>query len=248
MNLHGLSGPVPKLWQTTLLKRACGLLAFLVFATWHTAFTGTSLQPPGVRQQELAVPRHGFAWHARDPKGVKHIETRNQARVASYLRQTLEEIFNACEVSLERMGDEDMQYRLQVHDVIMSRGCRAAYVHVAASGDKLEQRQAFVWLARNKGKLKTALAKRWKRRKAIPQIYFLESKFDDWDQQFRRARKYPELNEPDPYSSFPSFVPEWMEKAPVFRKLRRDDSVERFQDTIGMGDETKPYPKWGYPQ
>ena len=27
----------------------------------------------------------------------------------------MEEIFNACEVSLERLGDEDMQYRLQVH-------------------------------------------------------------------------------------------------------------------------------------
>ena len=28
----------------------------------------------------------------------------------------MEEIFNGCEVSLDRMGDEDMQYRLQVHE------------------------------------------------------------------------------------------------------------------------------------
>jgi len=160
----------------------------------------------------------------------------------------MEEIFNACEVSLERFGDEDMQYRLQVHDVIMSRGCRAAYIHVGADGDKLEQRQAFVWLARHKGKLKTALAKRWKRRASLPQVYFIESKFDEWDQQFRTARKYPELNQADPYSFFPNFVPEFMKRGTVFRKIRKDDRLEKWHDQMGMGDEQKPYPKWGYPQ
>ncbi|CAK9050046.1 unnamed protein product [Durusdinium trenchii] len=141
-----------------------------------------------------------------------------------------------------------MQGRIRIDDIIMSKGCRAAYVHVAATGEKLEQRQAFVWLARNKGRLRTALAKRWSRRRGIPQVYFIESKWDEWDAKFRKAREYPELNEPDPYQFFPNWTPKFMEKAPALRKLAKDDRVEKIRDSMGLGDETKPFPKWGYPQ
>lgn len=235
---------------------ALSLVVFIAFYGWCTAFTtlaGTdgsrwaSILRPEASPLEL-VARQGFAWHARDPNGVKHIETRNQARVASYLKSTLEEIFNACEVTLDRLGDEDMQNRIRIDDIIMSKGCRAAYIHVAASGDKLEQRQAFVWLARNKGRLKTALAKRWARRRGIPQVYFIESKWDEWDTKFRKAREYPELNEPDPYQFFPNWTPKFMEKSPALRKLAKDDRLEKIRDSMGLGDETKPFPKWGYPQ
>ena len=225
----------------TLRAATCFVGAAGSGATWATILRPTD-------QALSHLIRQGFSWHARDPNGVKHIETRRQAMVASYLKSTLEAIFNGCEVTLDRLGDEDIQGRLRIDDIIMSRGCRAAYIHVAASGDKLEQRQSFVWLQRNKGRLKTALAKRWRTRRGVPQVYFIESKWDEWDSKFRKAREYPELNDPDPYQFFPNWTPKFMEKSPALRKLAKDDRVEKIRDSMGLGDETKPYPKWGYPQ
>jgi len=234
----------------------------LAVAVWQTSqvftlspFAGASttakLHPQGQRGQRASriLRNADMAWHARDPKGVKHSETILQSRRASTIKSLLADIFARCEVSFAKIGDEDFQRRLRIDDVIMTRGCRSAYVHIAAAGGRLEQRQAFVWLARNKGGVKTALAKRMGRRQNIPALYFVESKFDDWDEQFRQARRYPELNMPDPYQFNPNWVPNFMKKAHVFKKMTKE---ERFQSRVkrrqGLGDETKPFPPWGYPQ
>ncbi|CAJ1368799.1 unnamed protein product [Effrenium voratum] len=195
--------------------------------------------------KEAAKAQH---WADEKVKGQQRLQEISSPAAESLVKSTLEEIFGGCEVTLDRFGDEDIQGRIRIDDIIMSKGCRAAYVHVAAVGDRLEQREAFVWLAVNKGRLKTALARRWRQRRGIPQIYFIESKWDEWDLKFRKAREYPELNEPDPYQFFPDWTPDFMEKAPVLRKLRKDDRVAKIRDSMGLGDETKPFPKWGYPQ
>eukprot|EP00442_Polarella_glacialis_P011890 CAMPEP_0115054940 /NCGR_PEP_ID=MMETSP0227-20121206/4372_1 /TAXON_ID=89957 /ORGANISM="Polarella glacialis, Strain CCMP 1383" /LENGTH=258 /DNA_ID=CAMNT_0002439469 /DNA_START=68 /DNA_END=844 /DNA_ORIENTATION=+ len=204
--------------------------------------------PEPVQRSARVARGSNFGWHARDPTGVKHVETRKQAREASTLKSEMEELFSRAEVQVLRLGDDEMQRRLRIDDVIMSAGCRAAYVHMAAFGDRLEQRQAFVWLARNKGRVKTALAKRYARRGRIPNLYFVESKFDQWDEQFAKARKYPELNLPDPYQMNPNWVPKFMKGSVALRKFGKDDKQGKMWERSGLGDETKPFPPWGYPQ
>jgi len=169
-----------------------------------------------------------MTFHARDPKGVRHDETRRQAMRASVIKTTLTDIFQRCEIQYRRTGDDEFQRRLVVDDVIMSRACRAAWIHVAADGDKLEQRQAFVWLVRNKGGVKSALARRFKKLGMLPQIYFVESQKEKWDHQFEKASKYPELNLPDPF-------------API-----RNNVIRRTQKNWGIGDSSTPYDKRGY--
>jgi len=96
-----------------------------------------------------------------------------QARKASTLKAELEDVFARCMVQYRRIGDDEIQRRIRIDDVIMSKGCKAAYIHVAAVGDKLQQRQAFVWLVRNKGAVKNAVCKRWQVRHAfLPQFFF----------------------------------------------------------------------------
>jgi len=174
--------------------------------------------------------RMGF--HARDPMGFRHVETRKQAREASIIKTTLESIFFHCEVAYRRIGDDEMQRRVHIDDVIMSKNCRAAYVHVGAEGDVLQKRQTFVWVVRNKGSIKTALAKRFRERGRLPNIYFVESKFEQWSQQFEKARKHPELNLPDPFASLP------------FRQgiATREELLKKW----GAGDINTPFPKRGY--
>lgn len=199
---------------------------------------------------DSCVPRQNhFGWHARDKTGVRHIETRMQGREASTLMSNLEEIFATCSVDIIRLGDEEIQRRVRIDDVLMGRNCRTAYIHVSATGDKLEQRQAFVWLARNKGAIRTAVAKRYRSRSGTPKLYFVESKFDKWDAEFRRARKYPELNQPDPYQADPNWIPKIMQDSQFFQKSRkRVDLADKIQKRAGLGDERKPFPRWGYPQ
>lgn len=186
--------------------------------------------------------RANMGFHARDPYGVRHVESRKQAREASTLKTTLETIFSNCEMAYRRVGDDEIMRRVRIDDVIMSPGCRAAYIHVAACGDRLEQRQAFVWLARNKGSLKNAIARHYKTRGRMPHIYFVESKFDEWLRLFDKGRKYPELNLPDPYQQTIDFMPEIVKP-----KFRQAGEKQEFRDKMGMGDETKPYPPRGYP-
>lgn len=175
------------------------------------------------------VTRHAdMKMHARDPKGVKHIETKRQAMKASLIKQHLQEIFLRKQVQYRRLGDDEFQRRIFVDDVIMSRACRAAWIHVSAEGDKLEQRQAFVWLVRNKGGIKTALAKRLSRLGQLPQIFFVESQFEKWHNQIERANRYPELNLPDP-----------------FARIRKNVHKKMYKKW-GIGDPTQPYDKRGY--
>lgn len=181
------------------------------------------------RAPEVALQaRMGF--HARDPSGVRHIETRKQAQKASLFKETLLDIFARREIVYRHMGDEEMQHRIRIDDVIFTKGCRAAYVHVGAIGDMLERRQAFVWLVRNKGAVKSALARRFKKLGTLPQIYFVESQMDKWHEQFNRARKYPEMNLPDP-----------------FAELEQKMSQERWKNW-GVGDEQAPFPTRGFPE
>eukprot|EP00930_Biecheleria_cincta_P071207 TRINITY_DN58727_c0_g1_i1.p1 TRINITY_DN58727_c0_g1~~TRINITY_DN58727_c0_g1_i1.p1 ORF type:complete len:262 (+),score=27.68 TRINITY_DN58727_c0_g1_i1:54-839(+) len=199
---------------------------------------------------DSCIPRQNhFGWHGRDQTGVRHVETRMQGREASTLMNQLEEIFATCTVDITRIGDDEMQRRVRIDDVLMGRNCRTAYIHVSASGDKLEQRQTFVWIARNKGAIRTALAKRYRSRSGTPKLYFVESKFDKWDSEFRRARKYPELNKPDPYQADPNWIPKIMQDTQFFQKTRKrvgyDDKVKK---RAGVGDESKQFPRWGYPQ
>mmetsp|Transcript_116580 Transcript_116580/g.324888 ORF Transcript_116580/g.324888 Transcript_116580/m.324888 type:complete len:272 (+) Transcript_116580:79-894(+) len=171
-----------------------------------------------------------FGLHARDPQGVRHIETRKQAREASTIKTTLESIFERCEIPYRRLGDDEIQRRIRIDDVIMSKGCRSAYIHVGAMGDKLERRQAYVWLVRNKGGVKTALARRFKRRGRLPNIYFVESRFDEWAEQIMKGRRHPGMNLPDPFAG----IQEAMDKkAKVYKRM-------------GVGDENAPVSPWGY--
>lgn len=214
---------------TVLLPRLDGLL----FA--GAAGRGVAALHSGLRHIPSRVARGArMDYHARDPYGVRHVETRKQAREASTMKTTLESILQHCEVEARRLGDDEIQRRVRVDDVIMSKDCHAAYIHVAAEGDMLERRQAFVWIVRNKGSVKTALAKRYKKRGRIPDIYFVESKFSEWVDLFAKARKYPEMNLPNPFSPLEQVMRE---------KLKtRDKTWQKW----GMGDPNSPYPPWGY--
>eukprot|EP00929_Paragymnodinium_shiwhaense_P001864 TRINITY_DN102077_c0_g1_i1.p1 TRINITY_DN102077_c0_g1~~TRINITY_DN102077_c0_g1_i1.p1 ORF type:complete len:245 (+),score=36.01 TRINITY_DN102077_c0_g1_i1:73-807(+) len=197
---------------------------------WPSAFvSGSSRQSDRLSRDESLVTRQArMAWHARDPYGVKHVETRRQAMRASVLKSTLEDILHRAEIGYKRLGDDEMQRRIFVDDVIMTRGCRSAYIHVSAEGDTLEQRQAFVWLVRSKGSVKSALARRFKKIGALPNIYFVESKHPEMFAQFEKAAKYPDLNLPDPF-------------APIRQKWE-----ENVWTKWGAGDSSKPFPKSGY--
>merc|ERR1740121_2167159 len=138
-------------------------------------------------------------WHARDPWGVRHVENRHQAKQASILKTELEKVFGDVRVKTQRLGDDELQRRIRIDDVIMTKGAHGAHVHVYAEGDELERRQAFVWLHRNKGSVKTALAERWKTRARMPKIYFVESQYEKWATMFAHATKYPEKNLPNPH-------------------------------------------------
>ncbi|CAK0874298.1 unnamed protein product [Prorocentrum cordatum] len=116
-----------------------------------------------------------------------------------------------------------------VDDVIMNENCKAAYVHVGAAGSKLEVRQTIVWLVRNAPQLRTALARRYKHRARIPKMYFVESKFREWERQLEKARQIPELNLPDPLA-----------------RIREKLSLENRLKKMGMGDPDKPIRKYGY--
>lgn len=258
-------GAPASLWQASRVQPLLrGLAAAVALVQMHSAFSTGWLALPRTRAQamvakpgsscalasslqltprELRTARGGnMQWHARDPYGVKHEENRRQAKEASILKDTLETIFQRGEVQCRRIGDEEIARRIRVDDVIMSPGCRAAYVHVAANGDRLEQRQAFVWLSRNKGVVKTALARYYKARGMLPQIWFVESRFDDWLTLFEKGRKYPELNLPDPYQQCEDLMPEMMKEH--FRQVNRKID---FRKQVGMGDSKEPFPRWGYP-
>lgn len=169
--------------------------------------------------------------HARDPTGVRHVENRKQAREASIMKTQLLEIFARSEIQYRRPGDEELMRRVRVEDVIFSEGCRAAYIHIGASGDKLEQRQVFVWLSRNLGAMKTALAKRYKRRGTLPRIYLVESKHEQFRQMMHQAVTYPELNLPDPLAA-------------VRQQANQNNEIWK---RAGMGNPDAKFPPWGYP-
>lgn len=175
-------------------------------------------------------------FHSRDMQGVRHIETRNQGRQASIIKSTLMSVLDRCEVQYKRIGDDALQRRLTVDDVIMSHRCEAAYIHIGATGSALEQRQAFVWLVRNKGSVKTALARRLKERGRLPQIYFVESKYEQLADNIHMAKKYPEMNLPNPF--------DFMEtKRAMSGRPTRDETWAKW----GVGNPNSPYPGWGYP-
>merc|ERR1712032_175046 len=161
--------------------------------------------------------------------GVRHVETKKQGMQASILLQHLNKIFNHVEMQYLHKGDDEMQRRIYVDDVIMSPNCGAAYVHIGLVGSKLEMRQAMVWLIRNKPMLKSALARRFVNRARVPNLYFVESKFTAWQKQIEKAKQYPELNLPDPL-------------ARVRAKVSLDYKMKKW----GIGDADKPYPKNGY--
>lgn len=194
----------------------------------------TACKQRGSRKElnrQLVVRGNNMWNHGRDPSGVRHVESRRQARIASTLKAEIERVFAHCEVQYRRIGDDEIQRRIRIDDVIMSKGCKAAYIHVGAVGDRLQQRQAFVWLQRNKGGLQNAVAKRWNtRHHYLPKFFFVESKFDAWFEQMEKGRKYPELNLNSPFAA-------------VDQKL---DKMGRLKKTFGVGDESKPINPWGY--
>mmetsp|Transcript_84538 Transcript_84538/g.196572 ORF Transcript_84538/g.196572 Transcript_84538/m.196572 type:complete len:256 (-) Transcript_84538:39-806(-) len=187
------------------------------------------------RHAHRVAMRADFKMHARDPQGVRHSEERRQAREASTIKATLETIFYRCEVPYRALGDDEIQRRIRIDDVIMSKGCSSAYVHVGATGGRLEQRQAYIWLVRNKGGVRKALSIRFKRRGRTPRIFFVESKFDEWAEEIRKARRYPGLNLPDPF-------------APFADALEEADPQKKYWRRLGVGNADAPPSRWGYPK
>lgn len=145
------------------------------------------------------------------------------------LYTALNSIFTGTEMYSTHKGDDEIQRRIYIDDVIMNPNCKAAYVHVGAAGSKLEVRQAIVWLMRNAPMLRTALARRYAHRSRIPKLYFVESKFREWERQLEKARQIPELNLPDPLA-----------------RVREKLSLEYRLKKMGMGDPDKPIRKYGY--
>jgi len=167
------------------------------------------------------------------------------------LRSELSYILYSQSTEVNTKYDLDMQHRVRVDDVYVAKNEGAAYIHVSADGDELEKRQVFVWLQKNKGKISHALAQRYGPTKNSPKhLWFVESKFDEWDQKWRTARKYPELNLPDPYSYDPDWVPDIMQKDKLFKntlKYQERKSLQRRKQQ-GVGDANQPFPRWGYAQ
>jgi len=204
----------------------------MFFPAFLLATAACKRRGSGNASNRQSVVRNAKMWmHGRDPSGVRHVESRKQARHASTIKTLLEDVLNSSDVQFRRIGDDEIQRRIRIDDVIMSKGCRAAYVHVGAIGDKLQQRQVFVWLVRNKGSVQNAVSKRWHKSHGFtPKFFFVESKFDAWYEQAERARKYPELNLNNPF-------------AQVEEKL---DKMGRLKKKYGIGDKTKPIDPWGY--
>lgn len=184
-----------------------------------------------------------FTWHARDPYGVKHIETKKQARQASLLLEALREVWTRDMLPCVRHGDWELRNRVRFDDVLMRPGCGSAFIHVSALGGTLEKRQVFVWLARNKGAIKTAIANTaWKHKARLPDFFFVESKWDDWEALWQKGEKYPELNLPYPYQSDRSFLPD---AAKAMYEV--EDKRAKSHKLMGMGDPKASFPAWGYP-
>jgi len=157
-----------------------------------------------------------------------------QARDASTLKTTLSEVFYKQEVERTRVGDEEMQHRIIIDDVIMGTGCKSAYIHIGAEGDTLEKRQVYVWCVRNKGKIKTAVSKRWAYRLRLPILHFVESKAERWEEMMQRARKYPEDQLPNPFDII------------EMRKRKIDGAPDRTWKMWGGGDAKAAFPPRGF--
>lgn len=209
---------------------------------WSGAGSVLAGRRPQGRQCATALGYH-MPWHARDPWGVKHVETRPQARNARNLLEAFQNVFSQRLVKCLKLGDMEMQTRIRIDDVIMANGCNTAYIHVSADGSELEKRQAFVWLTRNKGLIKSAVLQRyWEHRYRLPSIYWVESQWDTWESTWMRARKYPELGLPHPYQTSADFLPE------VAKAMHTvEDRRAKFADKKGVGDAKAKYPAWGYP-
>jgi len=171
-----------------------------------------------------------MGWHARDPMGVRHKETKRQSMKASLLKTVLQDIFTYKHLPIRSGVDEEIMSRVEIDDVVMTGKCRAAYVHFRADGDTLEKRQVMVWLARNKGHIKRAFAKVLGRTYGrMPELHFVESKHEEWERLFEKAREHPEYGYPDPF-------------APMYGHLLPGMVPDR-----GMGDPDAPYShKKGY--
>jgi len=150
------------------------------------------------------------------------------------LKTELERVFETCAVQARRVGDDELQRRVRVDDVIMSKGHHAAFIHFGAEGDELEKRQVYVWLARNKGAIKNALEKRWKQRSRMPKLFFVQSKYEEWAAMFAHASKYPEKNLPNPHLR--------IEQEIMAKYGTRRDTMKAW----GVGDPNSPFPKRGY--
>jgi len=151
------------------------------------------------------------------------------------LKFELEKVFAEGRVQKRRLGDEEIQSRVRVDDVIMTKGNHGAYVHFGAEGDELEKRQVYVWLARNKGAIRTALSQRWKERSRMPRLYFVESKYEEWANMFAHASKYPEKNLPNPHLRIEQQI------------MEKFGTKHGTMKSWGVGDPNSPFPRRGYP-
>mmetsp|Transcript_32004 Transcript_32004/g.73054 ORF Transcript_32004/g.73054 Transcript_32004/m.73054 type:complete len:256 (-) Transcript_32004:54-821(-) len=195
-------------------------------ATWTAGFGWASALIGGIMLRVRTSStrcqlRARMGWHNRDPMGVRHKETKAQSMKASLFKSVLEEIFMYKELPVRSAVDEEIMLRIEIDDVVFTTRCRAAYVHFRAEGDTLEKRQVMVWLARNKGNIKAALNKRIGRSYGrMPDIHFVESKQEEWDRLFEKARENPEYGYPDPFAPMRGYMPGLQE---------------------GVGDEDAPY-------
>jgi len=148
-----------------------------------------------------------MGWHARDYMGVKHVETRQQGQKASRLVERLRTIFERRLMYIGRHGDSEFQSKLYVDDVIYTSSCHTAHVHISAEGSELEKRQAYVWLARNKGKLQTAIMSSDRRAPGLghtarmPRIKLHVSRFQRYTELFEKAEQFPNSNLPNPHEA-----------------------------------------------
>lgn len=142
-----------------------------------------------------------MGWHARDPTGFQMKETRKQAMKAAFCKNTLENAFRVMRIKNRRPNDEDMMRRVIIDDIIMSRTRKVAYCHFSAMGNKLEQRQVFVWLQRNRGGIRNALGDTLNGRIHVPMLYFVESMHPKMAVEWNKAERDKDLMDlPDPYA------------------------------------------------
>lgn len=227
-------------------RGACGRLAraasaaCAAAAVWAARPAGLFVGRPFGRQvrQLPRVARGVFMpFHACDPIGFKHKETIQQARQASIVKEIVDIVLFNREMEAKQIGDDEMMARIFCDDIIMNKDCTTAYLYMAASGNTMEQRQAFVWLARHKGDFKNAVAKRYKRRNRLPRMFFLESKWQQWADEAARGERYPELNVAKPID----VVKERLQKAGI---RTPDEQWAKW----GIGNPNMPVPKRGFMQ